>query len=295
MADNVDEEHLQNQATNQSENPSEEITPTKDTETISQNQETENLEVHKHPHHVTHKKKWGKYLLEFLMLFFAVFLGFIAENIREHYAENVKVKEYAQSLYDDLKVDTATIQRTINEKIWINLKFDSAAQILASGDLIKNNEFIYYVERYITFNDVFSSQDVTYVQLRSSGNFIYIRNIALYKSIADYYNLYTRYEQIDGKFGIINQNELSEIEAKLFNIKDLTSLDNKKPTSFYNIALPSERKLELIVNDKATQNLLSIKIANVYRRNYSSVILLGWLKSNATNLIVELEKEYNLK
>ena len=22
---------------------------------------TENMEVHKHPHHVTHKKKWGEY------------------------------------------------------------------------------------------------------------------------------------------------------------------------------------------------------------------------------------------
>jgi len=40
------------------------------------NQETENMEVHKHPHHVMHKKKWGEYVLEFLMLFLAVFLGF---------------------------------------------------------------------------------------------------------------------------------------------------------------------------------------------------------------------------
>ena len=25
---------------------------------------TKNMEVHKHPHHVTHKKKWGEYLLK---------------------------------------------------------------------------------------------------------------------------------------------------------------------------------------------------------------------------------------
>ena len=40
------------------------------------------MEVHK-SHNLTHKKKWGKYLLEFFMLFLAVFLGFIAENVRE--------------------------------------------------------------------------------------------------------------------------------------------------------------------------------------------------------------------
>jgi len=33
------------------------------------------MEVQKHPHHVTHKKKWGEYLLEFFMLFLAVLPG----------------------------------------------------------------------------------------------------------------------------------------------------------------------------------------------------------------------------
>ncbi len=47
---------------------------------ISQNpkiiikEQIETMEVH-HPHHVMHKKKWGEYLLEFFMLFLAVFLG----------------------------------------------------------------------------------------------------------------------------------------------------------------------------------------------------------------------------
>jgi len=68
MVDNTDEEHLDNPANTQSENLSDKIPPTKDTETITQNQETENMEVHKHPHHLTHKKKWGEYLLEFSAL-----------------------------------------------------------------------------------------------------------------------------------------------------------------------------------------------------------------------------------
>src|SRR2546430_3170722 len=52
-------------------------------QTINDKPETENMEVHKHPHHVTDKKKWGEYFLEFLMIFLAVTLGFFAENIRE--------------------------------------------------------------------------------------------------------------------------------------------------------------------------------------------------------------------
>ena len=36
------------------------------------------MEVH-HPHHPTHKKKWSEYIIEFVMLFTAVTLGFFAE------------------------------------------------------------------------------------------------------------------------------------------------------------------------------------------------------------------------
>ena len=67
------------------------------------------MEVH-HPHHVGHKKKWTEYLLEFLMLFLAVFLGFTAENIREHKIEDVRAKQFAKSLVNDLKSDTAAIE-----------------------------------------------------------------------------------------------------------------------------------------------------------------------------------------
>ena len=54
MADNTDEEHLDNPTNNQSENPPDEITPTTDTETINPNQETENMEVHHHAHDPQH-------------------------------------------------------------------------------------------------------------------------------------------------------------------------------------------------------------------------------------------------
>ena len=60
MADNTDEEHQDISTNTPSENSSKEIIPTTNTETINTNKETENMEVHKHPHHVTHKKKWAK-------------------------------------------------------------------------------------------------------------------------------------------------------------------------------------------------------------------------------------------
>ncbi len=46
--------------------------------------ETDNMEVHAHPHNIMHKKTWKEYSLEFFMLFLAVTLGFFAEGYREY-------------------------------------------------------------------------------------------------------------------------------------------------------------------------------------------------------------------
>ena len=51
------------------------------THNIQQNKEI--MEVHHHGH-VHEKKKWKEYLFQFLMLFLAVFCGFLAEYQLEH-------------------------------------------------------------------------------------------------------------------------------------------------------------------------------------------------------------------
>ena len=67
------------------------------------------MEVH-HPHHPTHKKKWSEYIIEFVMLFTAVTLGFFAENIREHIAENEKKKELMKIVALDLQRDLKQLE-----------------------------------------------------------------------------------------------------------------------------------------------------------------------------------------
>ena len=66
------------------------------------------MEVHHHAH--TSRKKWTHYFWEFLMLFLAVFCGFLAENFREHKVEDLRAKEFAKSLVQDLRNDTAAIK-----------------------------------------------------------------------------------------------------------------------------------------------------------------------------------------
>src|ERR1700741_1706309 len=69
------------------------------------------MEVHSHTH--SPRKKWNHYFWEFIMLFLAVFCGFLAENKREHMVEHRREKEYMRSFMEDLIVDTSGFQRSI--------------------------------------------------------------------------------------------------------------------------------------------------------------------------------------
>src|SRR5450631_2771420 len=75
--------------------------------------QTTDMEVHHHPdlHHKS--KPWKEYLLEFLMIFLAVTLGFFAETIREHISENAKAGELAESLYKEAYSDSVDIQNRL--------------------------------------------------------------------------------------------------------------------------------------------------------------------------------------
>src|ERR1041385_4874182 len=69
------------------------------------------MEVHAHSH--TERKKFTHYLWEFLMLFLAVFCGFLAENIREHMVEQRRARELAKNLYAELRTDSITVQQCL--------------------------------------------------------------------------------------------------------------------------------------------------------------------------------------
>src|ERR1700722_12240020 len=82
------------------------------TQISTQSPETE-MEVHHHPQ-LDHKPKpWKEYLLEGLMIFIAVMLGFFAENIREDITNNEHVRQLTSQLVQDLKTDTTKLNTII--------------------------------------------------------------------------------------------------------------------------------------------------------------------------------------
>ncbi len=73
-------------------------------------QHNKEMEVH-NSHHPTHKKKWTEYLLEFFMLFLAVFWENVAKYKLEQTIKRHREKEFIKSIFPDAKDDFITANR----------------------------------------------------------------------------------------------------------------------------------------------------------------------------------------
>ena len=104
------------------------------------------MEVHTHTH--TPRKKFAHYLWEFLMLFLAVFCGFLAENKREHMVENHRAKELVVALLNDLQHDTAQLNMLIAKREEKQLLLDSLNMLLQRPvESIDRNTFYTLIAR----------------------------------------------------------------------------------------------------------------------------------------------------
>lgn len=265
--------------------------------------QTDNMEVHKHPHHVTHKKKWGEYFLEFLMIFLAVTLGFFAENIREKITESHREKELARQLYSELNEDSAVVaikilERKRKEKAmdYVASYFkDSAIETLPENFYPALTMSLYLINRY-----AFEPKDGILSQLRNSGSLRYLKSVHLQKLLGDISvsvnNIRNRNEQEYQYFAspikqfmlkyydfewlnrLRNINDTSAIHELLYNyekfnfhiagkILNIPSLDRNEACNmvlFYKQMVVSTRTLQL--TDYIVTNH---KILEELRKNYS--------------------------
>src|ERR1043166_1384565 len=143
------------------------------------------MEVHPHTH--TPRKKFTHYLWEFLMLFLAVFCGFLAENWREHMVEHQRDKILIKSMLNDLRADTTSFgQMTRGISSYISHIDTLIALMKHNPDWNSPAREIYQqqVWIYLYYKAVYS--DRTIDQLKNSGNFRLIRNAAVSDAIIQY-------------------------------------------------------------------------------------------------------------
>jgi hypothetical protein len=244
------------------------------------------MEVHHHPN--VEKKNFKEYLLEGLMIFLAVMLGFIAENLREKIVSNEKELNYMKSIIGDLKQDTVELGRVFFKQKFLISEIDSALNIPV--ETIKNTEaqdnFFHHYLYFYSLESRFNPHDNTLAQLKNGG-FSVIHESDVLDSIGELNLLYENlilsdnywYDQFYGKVTDVG-SQLIKCPSFIISLDDavLKTPENVEVFTNYNMLLLQQlysymnmEKGQILqcIDREIQYQAMAIRLINFINKKYS--------------------------
>ena len=252
------------------------------------------MEVHHHPH--VEKKTFKEYLLEGLMIFLAVTMGFIAESIRENITKHEREHHLMEMLVEDLKADIPKLD-TVYKNDSIKREFiDSLRHCIyaASEKILPDTVYrnMYYLHRrYGRSRIEFVPTLRTLNQFEKNDAFNLISSQVVSDSIQNY---------ADGNRAIDKQHtafrgfegEALDIGQMIF---DYRFFENYRGNISRELILQSTQKFKLLDVDKKAFLAYGTKLYFSSGTMFNYLQFLKNHKAQAIRLIALIENEYNLK
>lgn len=281
MAENAEpgDKTMDNSTIHESKKTSDANIPIVESDNINAKQENKNMATHADNLHLASGKKIWHYLFQFLMLFLAVFCGFMAENWRVQLSEHQREKEFIRSIVEDIKSDTLQSNLTLMQLKRINAGFDSVLILLSSPEIVENSNEAYRIWTKNLSLEAFVSNDRTIQQLKNSGELRLIRNKTVSDRIMKYDQTVKNYYQQSN----FMYNALSDqhIYRQFFDFISLNKNDN--------IPVPLTEQGKISLNEA---------FAHLQLWNSGLKGLISWLEdvnNEGKNLMLFIQKEYHLK
>ena len=242
------------------------------------------MEVHHHSH--TSRKKWTHYFWEFIMLFLAVFAGFLAENQREHYVEDHRAKEYARQMVSDLRRDTSFLNLLIKDLGSHVTAFDTVNRLFDSVPPVSNQRLLNAVlKQRTTYPQILTS--TTFNQMKNSGAIRYFRDTALSRLVSNYYDRSQSLLNIAIEYA--NNFFTTDVQSFMLNHFDYNESDWFTDTLKVEKPVYLHRSAE---TDILLRNRLILYVSQLkWNKDYPA----NSVFERATLLIDALKKEYHLK
>lgn len=258
--------------------------------------QTETMEVHHHPN--VEKKNFKEYLLEGLMIFLAVTMGFFAESLRENVSEHQRSKEFAASMYIDLKEDTASLARYIKRVKFAASNVDTLMQLLSANDAehIPSGK-LYWYGLFGGLPSIFVPHDATMLEMKSSGSLRFFSKPYVNRMVAGYDQLLQFFKTNDEhQQGIYN--EVRKTRSLLFNFKyneAANAVTQQIYVKYRQSLIDSFMKTNppLLSYDKVIFNQYIEAVRSRFLKN--QVAEADTLKSHAIALIATLRKEFGVE
>jgi len=248
------------------------------------------MEVHHHSH--TERKKFSHYLWEFLMLFLAVFCGFLAENFREHQIEHKREKEYMHSLISDLENDTANLLAGFQVKEERIAAIDSVFLFFEKNPSVSVINGVLHRQILRTnWDRLYKRNTTTLDQLKYAGGMRLIRKKNVADSIAAYDLKWIRAEF--WKEAYVNQQEKEkESLSNIMEAADLLTAYRTNPDPLHMPAIADSIKIRIdrnflnkFLNELTFQKIITTQDVKAYRV----------LEANAEMLIRLIKDEYHIQ
>jgi hypothetical protein len=176
------------------------------------------MEVHHHPH--AEKKRFKEYILEFLMIFLAVTMGFFAEGLREKIVDHGKEKHFVNGILADLKKDSLDLAFSYPVQQWLLNKMDNALKIpvekirdISSQDSFYRNFAIFNASFW-----VFVQNNTTITQLKSAGGFSVFQNQSVIDSINLMNNYYESWVKMNADSYIKSYEKTGDLATQLIKL-----------------------------------------------------------------------------
>jgi hypothetical protein len=249
------------------------------------------MEVHHHPN--VEKKNFKEYVLEFIMIFLAVTLGFFAESIRENLTDHSKEKEYVQSMIADLKKDTAMLRDVININMRRVSGIDSLSSLLNKTPLTADDQKQLYLlnSRYASNVSSMVWSDGTIRQLLTSGNLRLMSGQGVSDSIMNYYGPFK--DEASGQADVL----FDAVKRAYFAAEDIFDRSYireilNKDSSFSRKPLPDT--IRILTTEKAVLKKYSQMVLTTQGliNNYLSMLM--HMYKRADTLLLFLQTKYDL-
>lgn len=249
------------------------------------------------------KRKWTSYFKEFLMLFLAVFAGFMAENYRDKLTEEAWAKELAINLYEELKADSAIVEIKTENRIKQEKALQELMQYFEDSSLTDvSKKFAVNFSYGISFRtpSLFEPRTVILDQLKNSGSLRYFRNRELQKLIGDLsvaiYNINDRQRlETDVRKEFVNPLIVLHYDYDFHRMLIKNSVTNVSAVAAYEASdeiIPFEFKSLEKFDKQGTINALGIYGMNALSSTRS--VHFQVYKELNSEILKLLRKEYNI-
>ena len=246
------------------------------------------MEVHAHSH--TARKKWTHYFWEFLMLFLAVFCGFLAEYQLEHKIEKDREKQFIQSLHADLRDDINKLEQMISHEKQGIVQLDTLMILLNDPERARQNgDPLYFFARVGPRSQPFSNNSRTFDQLKFSGGFRLIRNPVSSNKIMEYYNQLSLIRLLEDNYN----HEFDNFKKAGARILDPLILRRQEGDN--GTIRISDDNPPLLTYESGFLKELAFHTLQMNGSRRSKLLLLETMKKSGEDLVLFLQNKYHLK